>query len=76
MNTELNRIEQDRFKFGQICKAIGYNNAVEGINALTSVESDLNKVNLCFSLGYRLINEPSIIDKLRSGNKIVLGVGC
>lgn len=72
---EINRIEKDRVKFGKICQAIGYNNAVEGLNELNSVESDLNKVNLCFSLGHNLITQPSIIDRLRSG-KIVLGVGC
>ncbi len=73
---ELNRIEKERNKFSQICQAIGYNNAVEGLNALNGVDSDLNKVNLCLSLGHRLIMQPSIIDRLRAGNKIVLGVGC
>lgn len=71
---ELNRIESDRNKFGQICKAIGYNNAVQGLNELNGVDSDLNKVNLCLSLGHKII-QPNIIDRLRQG-KIVLGVGC
>ena len=73
---ELERIESDRFKFGQICNAIGYNNAVEGLNVLDGVDSDLNKVNLCLSLGHRLNNMPNIIDTLKRGSKIILGVGC
>ena len=73
---ELKRIENERVKFSKICQAIGYNNAVEGLNVLNDVRSDLNKVNLCFSLGHRLVNQPSILDKLRQGDKIVLGVGC